>query len=225
MSKRIAAQREVTRRIPRPTPAMVVACVALAVAAAGTATAARTLTRGRDIATGAITTRNIAKGAVTAPKLAPGVLRGTGDAGGGLSGTYPNPSLAAGSVGSAQIQDGAVTAAKLGAGAIAQAPQVADGAIPLKGLRGQSWGASTDWGSVPQNGCRAVLLNEGPGSPIKAGDLLLPGVSPQLPDGIFAAPTVAPGDGKAAVLLCNATGIAIPVGNPTWVQFNYKIVR
>lgn len=215
-------------RLRRPSPATMISCVALAVALGGTATAARTLIQSKDIAPGAVKARNLAKGAVTKAKLAPGVaIAGPQGPQGprGLAGPKGDTGLAPGSVGSAELQDGAVTAAKIATGAISQASQVADGSLALTALRGTAWGDSTDWGTVPAHLCLPVILNEGAGSPIRVGDLLLPGVSPQLPAGIFVAPTVAPADGMAAILLCNSTASPIPVGSPTWVQINYKIVR
>jgi hypothetical protein len=234
--------KEITMRIPQPSPAMVVACVALAVAVGGTATAARTLVRSKDIApgavkarniaSGAIQTRNIANGAVTAPKLSPGVLSPSvsgspsGTAGGALAGTYPNPGLSAGSVGTAELQAGAVTAERIATGAIAQASQIADGAIPLTGLRGAPWGISMVWGDIQANACKAFSWSEPPGAPvtIKAGDLLLPGVSPSFPPGIFGVPTVAPANDRGTLLLCNGTTGLINLG-PGIVQVNYKVVR
>ena len=50
---------------------MIVTLVALAMALGGTATAAKTLIRGKDIASGAIGSRQLASGAVTLAKIAP----------------------------------------------------------------------------------------------------------------------------------------------------------
>lgn len=102
---------------------------------------------------------------------------------------------------------------------------MADGTIALSALRGTGWGASTHWGTVPANGCRAVMLVEGAGSPVKAGDLVLPGVSPALPSGIFVAPAVAPADGQPAVLVCNNSGSPVDVGAPAFVQINYRLLH
>jgi hypothetical protein len=64
-----------SRRIPRPSPALVVAVLALVVALGGTATAASGLITGRQIAPSTVTGRNVKNHSLTASDLAPGTVR------------------------------------------------------------------------------------------------------------------------------------------------------
>lgn len=83
-----------------------------------------------------------------------------------------------------------------------------------------------NWWPIAANACKAFTWSEPLGAPvtIKAGDLLLPGVSPGLPTGIFGVPTIAPANDRGTLLLCNGTALQIDPG-PGIVQVNYRVVR
>lgn len=227
-------------KLTRPSPSMIVACTALVIAVGGTATAARTLIRSADIAPSAVATRHVANGAVTSAKLAAGAagtaqiqdgaVTATKLAAGAVgaaqlqAGAVTAAQIAPGTIGSAQLQDGTLTSAKIAPGAIDQASQIADRTIALSALRSTAWGISTGWGVLPAGSCRPVTFTEGAGSPVVAGALILPGISPGLPTGVFVAPAVAPADGQPAFLLCNGTGGSIDLG-AGFIQVNYRIVR
>lgn len=135
------------RFVPRPSPAMIVACVALLVALGGTSVAAVSQLARNSVGTpqirnNAVTTPKLRNGAVTTPKLRnrsvtlsklapnariPGPAGPAGPAGPPgppgppvdlADGAITTAKLAAGAVTTAKIADAAVTAAKIATGAV-----------------------------------------------------------------------------------------------------------
>jgi hypothetical protein len=137
------------RSIPKPSPAMAVACLALLVALGGVGVAATSLPAnsvGRvQLKPNAVSSAKVANGTLRAADFAAGTLLqgpagppgpagpqgpaggsgGTGPtggtAGGSLTGTYPNPQIAPNVIGSAQVIDGSITGADI---ALSTLPQV-----------------------------------------------------------------------------------------------------
>ncbi|MGD9571552.1 MAG: hypothetical protein AB7V62_06715 [Thermoleophilia bacterium] len=149
-------------RIPRPSPAMLVAVAVLVAAMGGVGYAqvqerldgrnleARSVStpklqlgsvRTPQLGTGAVTTTKLRTGAVTARKVAPGAIGTTELADAGVRSTdlaeasVGSPQIADGAVGNPELAVGAVTDVKIAPGTISRARLAADAQVPLTTVR------------------------------------------------------------------------------------------